>query len=64
MYISINQLSLLKENITSDKLKKINLLILGGPRASFRDDEFKILNTYLEEGGSILILLGEGGEEK
>ncbi len=60
----IIQLSLLKENITTDKLRKINLLILGGPRANFVDDEFKMLQTYLEEGGNLLILLGEGGEEK
>ncbi len=39
-------------------------MIIGGPRATFIEDEFKILHTYLEEGGNILILLGEGGEEK
>jgi intraflagellar transport protein 52 len=39
-------------------------LIFGGPRAYFKDEEFKVMESYLEEGGSILFLLGEGGEEK
>jgi intraflagellar transport protein 52 len=40
------------------------LFIIGGPRNYFSGDEVDILTSYLEEGGSILILLGEGGEEK
>jgi hypothetical protein len=45
-------------------LKKVNLVIIGGPRAYFSGEELDILTTYLEEGGCLLILLGEGGEEK
>jgi len=37
---------------------------LGGPRSLFTNEEFEILRQYLEEGGNILILQGEGGEEK
>lgn len=40
------------------------MLIIGGPRAPFNNDEFEILKSYLENGGNILILIGEGGEEK
>jgi len=47
-----------------EKLKKVNLLILGGPRAIFSNEEIEIFNTYLNDGGNILVLLGEGGEEK
>jgi intraflagellar transport protein 52 len=54
----------LREGIVLEKLKKVNLLIFGGPRAYFKEEEFKAMETYLEEGGSILFLLGEGGEEK
>jgi hypothetical protein len=39
-------------------------LIIGGPRALFKEEEFQILSSYLDEGGCILFLLGEGGEEK
>jgi intraflagellar transport protein 52 len=40
------------------------LLIIGGPRAAFNNEEFETLKAYLENGGNILILIGEGGEEK
>ncbi len=54
----------MKDNITLEKLKKTNLLIIGGPRGYFTGEEIDILQNYLEEGGNILVLLGEGGEEK
>jgi intraflagellar transport protein 52 len=55
---------LLKDNITLEKIKKVNLFIIGGPRSFFCAEEIEILNNYLNEGGNILVLLGEGGEEK
>ena len=55
---------MLTEKISLEKLKKANLFIIGGPRANFTNEEIDILKTYLEEGGNLLILLGEGGEEK
>jgi len=55
---------LLTEKISLEKLKKANLFIIGGPRANFTNEEFDILKTYMEEGGNLLILLGEGGEER
>jgi intraflagellar transport protein 52 len=39
-------------------------LILGGPRGYFSGEEIEILEKYLEDGGNIMVLLGEGGEEK
>jgi intraflagellar transport protein 52 len=55
---------LLTEKISLEKVKKANLFIIGGPRANFSNEEIETLKTYLEEGGNLLILLGEGGEEK
>ncbi len=57
-------MSLLKDNLTLEKLKKANLLIIGGPRSYFTGEEIDILHQYLDEGGNILVLLGEGGEER
>jgi intraflagellar transport protein 52 len=57
-------LSLLKDAITLEKLKKANLFIIGGPRAHFTGEEIQTLTKYFEEGGNIIVLLGEGGEEK
>ncbi len=47
-----------------EKLKKVHLVILGGSRGYYTGEEIDLLSTYLEEGGNILVLLGEGGEEK
>lgn len=38
--------------------------MLGNPREMFNAVEFQHLKNYLNAGGNILILLGEGGESK
>ena len=40
------------------------MLIIGGPRVKFFPQEIEAITNYIEEGGSIFIALGEGGEEK
>ncbi|KAJ3285777.1 Intraflagellar transport protein 52, partial [Borealophlyctis nickersoniae] len=44
------------------KLAEANLLILGAPREKFSMTEFGALKSFIERGGSILYLAGEGGE--
>ncbi|KAJ3211508.1 Intraflagellar transport protein 52 [Dinochytrium kinnereticum] len=39
-----------------------NLLIFGAPKEKFSMSEFGVLKQFLEKGGSILYLAGEGGE--
>lgn len=53
-----------KEPISAESLKEYQLLILGGPREPFRNEEFDELKKYFQEGGNIMIMLGEGGEAK
>ena len=50
--------------MTLEKLKKAHLFIILGPRQYFTQEEVQILTQYLEEGGNLMIVLGEGGEEK
>jgi hypothetical protein len=38
--------------------------VLAGPREKFTENEINHLKKYLESGGSILVLLGEGGEKR
>lgn len=38
--------------------------MLAGPREKFTENEINHLKKYLESGGSILVLLGEGGEKR
>ena len=40
------------------------MFVLAGPREKFTEGEMNHLKKYLEGGGSILVLLGEGGEKK
>ena len=39
-------------------------MIIGGPRDYFNHGEIEMLKVYFEEGGNLLVFLGEGGEEK
>lgn len=55
---------LIKESITLEKIKNSNLFIIGGPKKNFTSAEFEALHNYMDNGGSVLILTGEGGEEK
>ncbi|XP_075033703.1 intraflagellar transport protein 52 homolog isoform X1 [Mixophyes fleayi] len=54
----------LKEDITAEKLMGVKLWITAGPREKFTAAEFESLKLFLEKGGDILVMLGEGGETK
>ncbi|XP_025061174.1 intraflagellar transport protein 52 homolog isoform X2 [Alligator sinensis] len=54
----------LKDEITSEKLTGVKLWITAGPREKFTAAEFGVLKKFLEEGGDILVMLGEGGESR
>ena len=45
-----------------DRLKEASLVIFGAPREKFSAAEFDAIKTYVNEGGSALFFLGEGGE--
>ncbi|CAJ1407801.1 unnamed protein product [Effrenium voratum] len=53
-----------KDIINLERLRAANLVIFAGPREMFSSDEFTAIKDYLSEGGSILFLVGEGGEGK
>ncbi|XP_067856451.1 intraflagellar transport protein 52 homolog [Heptranchias perlo] len=53
-----------KDEITEEKLIGVKLWITAGPREKFTAAELEILKKYLESGGCILVMLGEGGESK
>ena len=45
-------------------LLQSRVFVLAGPREKFTENEINHLKKYLESGGSILVLLGEGGEKR
>jgi len=58
------RVSVNKESITFERLQVANLAVFAGPREMFTGDEFAAIKEYLVSGGSVLIMLGEGGESK
>ncbi|ORX79038.1 hypothetical protein BCR32DRAFT_206174 [Anaeromyces robustus] len=58
------KVSLNKEELNTAKLQDVKLLIFGGPREKFTTSEFSALKTYIENGGSIFYMTGEGGENQ
>ncbi|KAM4622711.1 intraflagellar transport protein 52 homolog [Discoglossus pictus] len=58
------KLQSLKDEITMEKLMGVKLWITAGPREKFTAAEFETLKRFLEGGGHILVMLGEGGEAK
>ena len=40
------------------------VFVLPGPREKFSETEINYMKKYLESGGSIFVLLGEGGEKR
>ncbi|KAJ8313480.1 hypothetical protein KUTeg_008967 [Tegillarca granosa] len=53
-----------KEEITDDKLSGNSIFAMCGSRERYSVAEFDSIKRYLENGGSILVMLGEGGETK
>ncbi|XP_005108178.1 intraflagellar transport protein 52 homolog [Aplysia californica] len=53
-----------KEDISPDKLNQTRIFVIPGAREKFTAAEFATMKAYLESGGSIMVLLGEGGESR
>lgn len=41
-----------------------NLVLLGGPRMPFTGKELQDVRNYIEQGGAVLVVMTEGGEQK
>jgi len=49
--------------LRKERLARVKVFVLAGPQDRFTEDEFEVLKHYVEvQGGSLLVLLGEGGE--
>lgn len=51
-----------KEEMTLLKLVNVSILVFGAPKEKFSSMEFSALKQFLERGGSIIYMTGEGGE--
>lgn len=52
-----------KDDLTKERLSLARILILAGPKEKFKVTEFEAMKQFLENGGSILSMAGEGGED-
>lgn len=52
-----------KDDVTADLLGSETIFIIPGPRSRYSELEFSHLRRFLSSGGSVLVLLGEGGEK-
>ncbi|XP_075210562.1 intraflagellar transport 52 isoform X2 [Lycorma delicatula] len=51
------------DEISMEVLVGVSVFVLAGSQEKFTENEFNVLKKYLELGGSILVLLAEGGEK-
>ncbi|KAM6981472.1 intraflagellar transport protein 52 homolog [Aplochiton taeniatus] len=54
----------IKEELSLERLHGVKLWISAGPREKFTGAELEVLKQYLDGGGNVLVMLGEGGEMK
>lgn len=59
---SVWKLQTNKEDINLKVLEQAKLFVIAAPREKFTSFELEILKNYIFNGGSVLVLLGEGGE--
>lgn len=50
-----------KEEVTLEKLKPHDIVIFGAPTENFTEAEMKAMKAYMDQGGCVFLLLGEGG---
>lgn len=53
-----------KDELSSQILNDVCVLVLPTPRAPFTEDEFNHVRDYVHRGGALLVTLGEGGEKQ
>ena len=54
----------MKKDFVLDKIKQSSIFVIGGAKSTFNPQELDILRQFIEGGGSMLIVQGEGGDEK
>ena len=56
-----------KDSVVSDKsynIKDVDVAVFAGSREKFKGPELRVLEKFIDDGGSVVVLLGEGGEQK
>jgi len=51
-----------KDEVTKEKLAVARILILAAPKEKFKNSEFDAIRHFLDNGGSVFIMMSDGGE--
>mmetsp|Transcript_23305 Transcript_23305/g.49412 ORF Transcript_23305/g.49412 Transcript_23305/m.49412 type:complete len:436 (+) Transcript_23305:580-1887(+) len=51
-----------KEELSHEELKDCSIVIIGSPKLPFKEEEFRVLAAFIENGGSVAIFSSEGGD--
>jgi len=62
MHLKNWKLSNHREEITAERLTPFRVFIVANPRDKFTAGEYESMKRYIDNGGSILLTLNEGGE--
>eukprot|EP00056_Hartaetosiga_gracilis_P020146 m.17846 g.17846 ORF g.17846 m.17846 type:complete len:415 (+) comp8199_c0_seq1:112-1356(+) len=54
----------LKEELLTERLEDAAIVVVCGPNMKFTSAEFDVLRAYMDGGGSLFVMLGEGGESR
>ncbi|XP_029408686.2 intraflagellar transport protein 52 homolog [Bactrocera dorsalis] len=50
--------------LKKERLQRVGIFVLAGPQDRFTEEEFQVLKEFVEKGGKLWVLLGEGGEQE
>lgn len=53
-----------KERLSIESLSPSRLAVLAGPQERYNEAELNALRQFIDMGGNLLVLLGEGGEQQ
>lgn len=60
---SVCKVDINKDDLSKERIKDANVIVFAGVRERFSSSEFATLKEFLMTGGSLLFMLGEGGEQ-
>lgn len=60
---SFTKVKVNKDNISNERLKDCELLIISFPQSPFVDEELQIIKDYVNDGGSLAVFSSEGGSQ-
>ncbi|CAF1073908.1 unnamed protein product [Adineta steineri] len=64
MHLKNWKLSNHREEITAERLTPFRVFMIANPREKFTPQEYDSMKRYIDNGGSILLTLNEGGESR